>query len=309
MATGSRGTRFAAGLALLLTLGSPRHASAPAPGKPDPALRSLVLAEQAFARASVERGMREAFLEFLADDAVIFRPGPVLARPWFEARPAEAGRLSWEPLHADVSLAGDLGFTTGPWQFLPAEGEPSYGHYVTVWRRRAGAAWRVVVDIGVEHPRPEIAVGDLTFPKPRSTRANRAAGSPSEPAGLEALAAAERDFAGLAAEGSAERACQRHAAGSLRLYREGARPLRGRGPACQALARSGERATSRPAGMAVSDSLDLGYVYGTLEFAPAAEGRPAEPGSFLRVWKEAEEGVWELVLDVAVPHPPAPTGP
>lgn len=298
----------AAALPLLL-LGVPLRDAAPRAGEPAPELQSLVLAERAFARASVERGTREAFLEFLGDDAVIFRPGPVPAREWIEARPAAAGRLSWEPLHADLSLAGDLGFTTGPWQFVPDEGEPSYGHYVTVWRKAAGAPWRLAVDIGVTHPRPEISAGDLTFPEPRSARANRAAGSRPETAGLEALVAAERDFAATAAVEGTEQACRRHAAESLRLYRDGALPVRGRGPACRMLAQRAERAASQPAGTAVSDSLDLGYVYGTLEFAPADGEHPGGPGSFLRIWKTTEEGVWELVLDVALRHPAAPSEP
>lgn len=296
---------FLLGLLLLASSSAPALA-AEAPG---PELQSLVLAERAFARASVETGMREAFLEFLAEDSVIFRPGPVAGRPWFEARPPVEGRLSWEPLFAEVSRDGEFGYTTGPWQFLPAGTEPAYGHYVTVWRKRPDGAWRVAADIGVGHPRPATAGGDLTFSEPpRRGPGNVRAAAPAL-RGLEALEAADRDFATLAAAEGAERACLEHGAESLRLYREGTPPVVGRDPACRALAERGERTASEPAGLAIADSRDLGFVYGVLEYAGAGEERPPGQGSFLRIWKETEDGAWKLVLDVGLPHPPAPEGP
>lgn len=304
MAKLARRNPIPAALALLLTLGSPSLASGPAAGEPGPAVQSLVLAERAFVRSSVERGMREAFLAFLDDDAVIFRPGPVAGRDWFEARPPVPGRLSWEPLYADVSRAGDLGFTTGPWQFTPPDGEPSFGHYVTVWRRRGDGAWRVAADIGVTHRRPEVLAGDLTYPEPRRAQANQASGSSPESASLEALQAADLAFAALAADQGTEQACLRYGAEALRVYRNGALPLLDRAASCRALAQWGERAGSRPAGQAIADSRDLGYVYGTLEFAPVGEDRPGGPGSFLRIWKLDADGAWRLVLDASVAHPP-----
>src|SRR4051812_3029105 len=48
------------------------HAETPAE-----AVRALVDAERNFSQAGQEKGTRAAFLEFLADDAIVFRPGPV----------------------------------------------------------------------------------------------------------------------------------------------------------------------------------------------------------------------------------------
>src|SRR5947209_5514670 len=80
-------------------------------------LNSLVEAERAFARASVARGTRAAFLENLADDSVIFHPHPVDGKTWWTAQAKRPGLLTWRPVFADVSGAGDLGYTTGPWEF------------------------------------------------------------------------------------------------------------------------------------------------------------------------------------------------
>ena len=38
---------------------------------------AVVEAERAFARAAATKGTRDAFLEFLAGDGIIFQPGPV----------------------------------------------------------------------------------------------------------------------------------------------------------------------------------------------------------------------------------------
>lgn len=70
---------------------------------------------------SEEKGTREAFTEFIADDGILFRPTAVFGKKWMQEHPLPASPtrsvLSWQPILADVSRAGDLGYTTGPWQF------------------------------------------------------------------------------------------------------------------------------------------------------------------------------------------------
>jgi hypothetical protein len=82
-------------------------------------LGSLVEAERAFARTSVQKGIRESFLEFFAEDGINFQPHPVKTREAILKRLAPATRppvvLNWEPAYADISRAGDLGYTTGPY--------------------------------------------------------------------------------------------------------------------------------------------------------------------------------------------------
>src|SRR5213593_210514 len=64
----------------------------------------IVEAERAFARAAATKNTRDAFLEFLADDGIIFQPGPVNGKQFWQARTPRKGLLSWEPIFADVSL-------------------------------------------------------------------------------------------------------------------------------------------------------------------------------------------------------------
>jgi ketosteroid isomerase-like protein len=126
----------------------------------DTSFDSLVAAERAFARAAAERSIRSAFVEHLEDGAVLFQPGPVDGRAAHRARAETPARLSWAPAFAEVSGAGDMGFTTGPWTWSADRDQPpaAFGQFVSVWRRAAGGPWRVALDTGISHDDPGLAI-------------------------------------------------------------------------------------------------------------------------------------------------------
>jgi hypothetical protein len=116
----------------------------------------LVNTERAFARYAVEHNTREAFLQYMDTSAVVFNKGEILkAKPTWEAKPANKAKLIWEPAFVIVSTGGDLGITTGPWQFKPA-GKDSViatGEFSTVWVKQ-DTTWKWVVDMGIDHNQP-----------------------------------------------------------------------------------------------------------------------------------------------------------
>jgi ketosteroid isomerase-like protein len=129
--------------------------------------RALVEMERSFAKAAATNGTRAAFLEFLAEDGIIFQPGPVNGKQVWNARPNRKGLLSWEPVFADVSSAGDLGYTTGPWEFRPngPEDKPAaFGQYFTIWKKQSDGSWKAALDRGVTNTKPSEAA-ELQFPK------------------------------------------------------------------------------------------------------------------------------------------------
>ena len=81
-------------------------------------LRTMVETERAFSRMSEEKGTRGAFAEFIAEDGILFRPTAVFGKKWMQEHPSPPSTarpwLSWQPIFAAVSRAGDLGYTTGP---------------------------------------------------------------------------------------------------------------------------------------------------------------------------------------------------
>jgi ketosteroid isomerase-like protein len=262
----------------------------------DPVVQQVVDAERAFAHLAVEKGMREAFLANLAEDAILFRPGPVLGRKWFEERPASSGKLAWEPDFAAVSSSGDLGYTSGPWTYTEGDAEPVHGHFVTVWRLDAKGAWKVAIDGGVRHaetpPGWKLVVGaDLTRPSE----------APSRHA-LDELQRADRELAHSGSQEGKSAAILARAADGLRVYRVGHLPLIDP-KAIRSLPLRTGRWTSAPEGGGISSAGDLGWTYGTEEFVSAdAAFEAPEKFAYLRIWNRSE-GTPRILLDVESPIP------
>src|SRR5258708_34019610 len=84
-------------------------------------LKSMVETERAFSSASEEKGIRESFAEFIADDGILFRPTPVLGQKGMKEHPPPAPSrrpcLNWQPLSAPGSPPGDLASTPDPGQY------------------------------------------------------------------------------------------------------------------------------------------------------------------------------------------------
>ena len=257
-------------------------------------LRSLVEAERAFARLSVEKGIRTAFLANLAPDAVVFRPTPVPGRKAYEERSEIPGRLSWQPSFADIARAGDLGYTTGPYEFRPdgeGKGDPSFGHYVSVWRVQADGSWKVILDAGISHPRPKTAAADVKLDKVWMPVPPAASADPGKVGA--ALLAADRSLAEAARKTGRPNAFLAAIAEDARVYRSGLEPLIGRAAAVKEAAGLPNQWIWDPRGGAASSSGDLGFTYGTLDV-----GR--DEYSYLRIWNKLGEG-WTIVLDLWSP--------
>src|SRR4051794_17148862 len=65
--------------------------------RPGEAVRTIVSRETEFFEFARDHGRRAAFLEFLADDAVMFEPGPVNAKQMWTKRPEDSSALAWQP--------------------------------------------------------------------------------------------------------------------------------------------------------------------------------------------------------------------
>jgi len=264
------------------------------------ALRSLVDAERNFSRMSVEQGMRDAFLANMADDGIVFQPLPVNARQVWGPRPKSSATLIWEPAFAEIAAAGDLGYTTGPWElrFPPEADRPTlYGHFHTVWRRTEGGPWKAAVDIGGSHQKLEPGVGSGDF-APGPAHGNVPKSDRSHSAQSEILAAEQRFSREAERRGFAE-AFARVSARDVRLGREGQAPSVGLEAAHAALSGDAGKVRWTPTGSGASRSGDLGYAYGVRERFGEA-GAPSDTTVYLDVWRR-EGKSWRLALMVDNP--------
>lgn len=287
-------------LPLLLLLSIPVFAQPPANLQAD--LDAIVAAERAFAQLSVEKGFKESFLAFIADDGVMFRPMPIKAKASLKERPEPPINLIWGPSHAEISRSGEMGWTTGPSEIRFKESNDIiYGQFVTVWKKQPDGSWRWVIDTGIGHDKPASPASEL--PKTGPVGKVPEAGKSPVPkvdtaAETQALLALDRELGQATAKGTSA-AYLAHVADDARLMRDGAPPYIGKDAVRAGLEKAPATMTSTPEGGDVSAAGDLGYTYGTAEWKDAG----AKVG-YLRIW-EKQGDAWKVAVDW-VDDPPAP---
>lgn len=271
-----------------------------------PALAALVEAERLFARLSVAKGVRESFLTFLADDGINFQPHPTLTKAAFLKRPAPAAppptTLDWSPIFADISRAGDLGYTTGPYTITdhsPQHRPTQYGYYFSIWRKQADGTWKVAVDLGISTPAPPTDAPAPTFQPPRTPH-DEARANMNLAAERTALLTADRALLQAESERGIARALPEQMTIDARLHRNDMFPVVGHRAVRAYLKDKTITVTGTPLKADVAQSGDLGYTYGSYE---QKDGATTEKGYYVRVWLR-EGNKWRVALDTTSPLPP-----
>ena len=95
----------------------------------------------------------DKFVSYYAEDASVYPPGAALVtgaaaiRETYARMAATPGMsLSFAPTKAEVSAAGDIGYTTGTFEMKMGGGSEK-GKYVSVWAKQADGGWKVKEDI------------------------------------------------------------------------------------------------------------------------------------------------------------------
>jgi len=266
------------------------------------ALNAVVAAEKAFAKEAAEKGTRAAFLEVLAEDSVVMVPRPLPGRATWEGRPVRPSLLSWFPVAADVSLAGDLGYTTGPWELRPKgmeDKEVLHGFYTTFWRKQADGSYKVLFDGGISCPAPPPGAVAVKIGKAIPAKVENPP-QVEEARGKFMILSADRAFAKAATARGTVAAYADFLADDSRLHREGAIPVVSKAKILEALKAQPPKMMWAPIQARVASSGDLGYSLGN-------ETVGAEQGVYLRIWKKQADNSWRVVLDLFTPAPPEPT--
>ena len=253
---------------LLLTLPATLRAQTVRESAPRPteAFGSLVAAERAFSSAASKDGMRDAFLANMSDDAIVFSPHATSAKTLWTSRGRRPGLLGWAPAVAGVSLAGDMGYTTGPWTWRAAVDSPvvERGSFVTIWKYTANG-WRFALDDGISYDSVPLWPDTVAVGSPAGSRRWKTHG----------VVAELRHF-DVAGRGTT--------APCTLFLRPGHAPWSSKAPDGV-----GELTPLAPEGGGVSRSGDLAYTY----------GRAGKDGkaNYLRIWRRGDDGHWRVVLD------------
>lgn len=272
--------------------------------KISPELQSLADTERAFAKMAGERGVRDSFIEFFANDGITFEPGPVNAKESFSQSPAPIGPppfiLNWQPVWGAISASGDLGFNTGPilitdntTQKRPAQ----HAIFFSVWKKQPDGVWKVVVDMGVNTPQ---AVAPLNAPYTVIGNVGNVTGKwPAEASQLRSI---EREFLSAIQRQGVVRAYFNRLGDNARLHRPGMMPAVGQTAIFELLSAKPLMMNFEVIKAEIARSGDFGWTMGRYELK-SEPNTPAEKGYYVRVWQRNTKNEWKLLVDVTNPLP------
>lgn len=251
-------------------------------------LEKLVATEKSFAKTADEKGTRAAFLEFLADDGLIFNPNPANGKEVWQSRGESIALLSWNPTFADISSNGVLGYTTGDWEFRPkgkTDQPNAFGQYMTIWRRQTDGNFKAVIDFGIKHEKP--ANVETNWKSPVYV-VKEIGGEKSYAANTVNL------FYDTAAAKGLSAAYKIFMADDVRFLRDGKFPIIGKQ---NALSDTKKEKSTIVFGkiMTLQSAGDFAYALTTFE---QKDGKQiVSKGNTLQIWK-LRDGKWQIVLDV-----------
>jgi len=247
------------------------HAAEPATAQ------TLVDRELAFGQAAIDHGTRSAFLEYLADSAVILAPSPSPARSTIEGDAPPGAPLRWRPDLATMSRHHDFGWASGPftsWAHSTNDRPQSSGHYFTVWWLEDNGKWRVVLDGGVPYPVAETDLPHHLDVTPRLRNSESSGGSKD----------CVTDFTDLWRQKGRAKALKEYLASDARLLYAGSPPRDGKAiqPATDPLV------ATHLAGVHVARRLssefgDIAVSYGEFDLEATLEA-PARRVVFIQAW-------------------------
>lgn len=248
--------------------------------------------EKAFEKAIAEKGIKQGFLDYLADEGTLYNPMPVNGKQSWRGRPDSPASLVWNPVFVDVSSNGALAYTTGNGIYRPqGKDDPNayYSEYATIWQRQPDGNYKAVIDIGVSHDKPAITETDWKSPPPDENPIAQKTTS---------TAAAQAFFDAAMSEGISK-AYKNFAAEDVRLLRENSMPMIGKKAALEQLKKEKDQIKYAKRMFFVSAG-DLAYLSDT--YILSNNGKVTGRGNIVQVWK-LRDGVWQIVLDVTTPIP------
>ena len=255
-------------------------------------VKAMLDAENSFARMSKEQTTKKAFLQYLSDSSVMFdQSKPVKGRKSWEEKKENNALLFWWPVFAGVSNDGNLGFSTGPWEYAATKSDkPQYfGYYATVWEKMADGSWKMAADIGVSLPKAEENIPSLSISAPPS----KATFKTGDDAKKDLYQHARQYDSRLNSANCSVLAT--YYAKDARLLRENQFPYIN---IETYQVEKDVRYIFTTTGVGMSSSNDLGYTYGTASSTIRENGADKNIHHyFMKVWKR-EGDEWKIVLDV-----------
>jgi len=246
---------------------------------------AMISTERSFASQALQVGNKQAFLRFMADSAIMYNQGQLTyAMPIWQQRPEWNDKLHWGPAFADISQAGDIGFTTGPWYLESANKRAGEGSFITIWKRQPDGHYKFLFDLGIDY-----AKADQSIPN----QVERAAvASQRTAAGPKTILESDQRFGRCLLTDGVVKAYASQLSQDAYLFRPNRMPMRG--SIIRTYLTSEPPLRYRAERSEVAESGDLGYVYGSFQ----SETDANQKGVYIRVWKNEAANGWRIVAEL-----------
>lgn len=259
-------------------------------------LNSMIATEYAFIAAAAELGTRDAFLKFVADDGIIFRPNPVNGKTFLSSAPKRPGLLSWYPVHAEVSMAGDMGFTTGQAEFRRNKDSAAiwFGNFCTVWQKQASGEWKFAIDIGNHNAKPPVVETPLQYQQVTSAEHQLFKGMSHNKA--DELLELDKKLNLISGEMGNVEMYKKFMNEESRILRDGLFPVVGLKQINDYCTTQSSNMKFKPLGGKLSSSGDFGFTYGEAGII-SKDSKPAERFNYMHIYKK-EKKHWVIAVEV-----------
>lgn len=257
--------------------------------KADGTVESIIRTEEQFIKSVKNKGINKSFYKFSDKEGVTFRPDVVKLKKFYDKKELPGFHyLTWQPQYAMISKKGDLGFTTGSYEF--SDGDVlDYGHYLSIWKNIYDK-WKLVLDIGIIHQKTEIESVKEFF-NPADDKYPRFIG-PKKIQMREDIVFNTDILLGKSFKKNKNRDIKEFYDPRVRLYFPQNIPAVGKENSLNLIAKQKlVFENSTPTFVDRSLSGDLAYTYGEASIS----GRKY---SYVRVWKLSSEMKWNIILDV-----------
>jgi ketosteroid isomerase-like protein len=262
------------------------------------ALFSMREAEQNFAKASVMYGRNAAFVENFADESVIFTDKWITTgKQYSKERKAAPVVLKWEPEYMDIAKSRDFGFSTGPWEaqeYRPGTPPLSTGYFLTVWKKQADGAWKVILDGGGTSPAKKDYKHTFSFP----VGADKAVPNPPiKNASIlsKELIDRENQFLLTWTKSPLASTYTSYLALYSRLQLSGHLPTTNADTINYLISHFDKNLLWKTSGSGAATSCDMGFTYGLLEIPGKRE---VIKGHYVRIWKKQAGNGWKIVMEM-----------
>lgn len=249
-------------------------------------IENLIQAEKNFAAYSVAHSTKEAFLQFIDSNSIMFDKGkPVKAVEYWNKREKNAGVLNWGPQYAEIAASGDFGYTTGPWTFQPTKNDTvaARGQYITVWHIDDKGEWKFLVDLGISNTQVNSAKDVI-----RINAAKQSEVFDTIPL-VFPIVAAENEFLALFAKNKTK-AYKKYLSNESILNRNGHLPAVSFTDRKKFIKTTSSFDKYEMEGWGHALWPDMGYTYGTTVSSNKTE-------NYLRIWRKENSG-WKIAVEV-----------